>query len=39
MKDRQKLKLGDTHITPINIQKLQGQSLGIPKAPPSSSTK
>jgi hypothetical protein len=39
MKDGQKLKLGDAHVTSRNIQELQGQSLGMPKASPSSSTK
>jgi hypothetical protein len=39
MKDGQNLKLGDVHVTPRNIKKYKRQSLGIPKAPPSSSTK
>jgi hypothetical protein len=39
MKHGQKLKLGDAHVTPRNIQKYKHQSLGMPKAPPSSSTK
>jgi hypothetical protein len=39
MKDEQKLKLGDAHVTPRNIQEVQASKLGVPKAPPSSSTK
>jgi hypothetical protein len=39
MKNGQKLKLGDAHVTPRNIQEVQALSLGMPKAPPSSSTK
>jgi hypothetical protein len=35
----QKLKLGDAHVTPRNIQELQRQSLGMPRGTPSSSTK
>jgi hypothetical protein len=34
MKYGQKLKLGDTHVTPINIQELQASKLGdAPEAP------
>jgi hypothetical protein len=36
MKDGQKLKLGDAHITPRNIQEVQASKLGMPKAFPSS---
>jgi hypothetical protein len=40
MKDGQNLKIGDAHVTPRNIQEVKRQSLGMPKAPPpSSSTK
>src|SRR3954471_15666153 len=40
MKNGQKLKLGDADITPRYIfKKYKHQSLGIPKASPSSSTK
>jgi hypothetical protein len=39
MKDGQKLKLGDAHVTPRNIQEVQASKLGMPKASPSSSTK
>jgi hypothetical protein len=35
MKDGQKLKLGDAHVTPIS-KKYKHQSLGMPKATPSS---
>jgi hypothetical protein len=34
MKYGQKLKLGDAHVTPINIQEVQGSKLGdAPEAP------
>jgi hypothetical protein len=34
MKNGQKLKLGDSHVTPINIQELQASKLGdAPEAP------
>jgi hypothetical protein len=34
MKYVEKLKLGDAHVTPINIQELQASELGdAPKAP------
>jgi hypothetical protein len=34
MKYGQKLKLGDSHITPINIQEVQASKLGdAPEAP------
>jgi hypothetical protein len=36
MKDGQKLKLGDAHVTPRNIQEVQASKLGDA---PSSSTK
>jgi hypothetical protein len=39
MKDEQKLKLVDAHVTPRNIQEVQASKLGEPEAPPSSSTK
>jgi hypothetical protein len=40
MKKGQKLKLGDTHVTPRNIQEVQASNLGdAPEAPPSSSAK
>jgi hypothetical protein len=39
MKNGQKLKLGDAHVTLRNIQEVQASKLGMPKAPPSSSTK
>jgi hypothetical protein len=39
MKYGQKLKLGDAHVTPEIFKKYKRQSLGIPKAPSSSSTK
>jgi hypothetical protein len=39
MKDGQKLKLGDAHVTPRNIHEVQVSKLGMPKASPSSSTK
>ena len=39
MKNGQKLKLGDAHVTPRNIQEDKRQSLGMPWASPSSSTK
>jgi hypothetical protein len=39
MKNGQKLKLGDAHSPQEISKKYKRQSLGIPKAPPSSSTK
>jgi hypothetical protein len=39
MKDGQKLKIGDTHVTPINIQEVQVSKLGDAQGTPSSSTK
>jgi hypothetical protein len=39
MKDGQNLKLGDAHVTPRISKKYKRQSLGMPKASPSSSTK
>jgi hypothetical protein len=40
MKNGQKLKLGDAHVTPRNIQEVQASKLGdSPEAPPSSSAK
>jgi hypothetical protein len=34
MKNRQKLKLGDAHVTPRNIQEVQASKLGdAPEAP------
>jgi hypothetical protein len=39
MKYGQKLKLGDAHITPRNIQKYKRQSLGMSHGTPSSSIK
>jgi hypothetical protein len=40
MKNGQKLKLGDAHVTPRNIQEVQVSKLGdAPEAPPSSSAK
>jgi hypothetical protein len=34
MKYGQKLKLGDAHVTPINIQEVQASKLGVsPEAP------
>jgi hypothetical protein len=39
MKNGQKLKLGDSHVTQEISKKYKHQSLGIPKAPLSSSTK
>jgi hypothetical protein len=40
MKNGQKLKLGDAHITPRNIQEVQASKLGdAPEAPLSSSAK
>jgi hypothetical protein len=40
MKNSQKLKLGDAHVTPRNIQEVQASKLGdAPEAPPSSSAK
>jgi hypothetical protein len=35
MKNGQKLKLGDAHVTPRNIQEVQASNLGdAPEAPP-----
>jgi hypothetical protein len=39
MKDGQKLKLGDAHVTPRNIQEVQASKLGDAQGTPSSSTK
>jgi hypothetical protein len=40
MKNGQKLKLGDAHTTPRNIQEVQASKLGdAPRHPPSSSAK
>jgi hypothetical protein len=39
MMDGQNIKLGNAHVTPRNIQEVQASKLGMPKAPPSSSTK
>jgi hypothetical protein len=39
MKDGQKLKLGDAHVNPINIQEVQASKLGDARGTPSSSTK
>jgi hypothetical protein len=40
MKNGQKLKLGDAHVTPRNIQEVQASKLGdAAEAPPSSSAK
>jgi hypothetical protein len=39
MKYRQKLKLGDTHVTPRNIQEAQASKHGDAQGTPSSSTK
>ena len=39
MKYGQKLKLGDDHVTPRNIQEVQASKLGDARASPSSSTK
>jgi hypothetical protein len=40
MKNGQKVKLGDAHATPRNIQEVQASKLGdAPEAPPSSSAK
>jgi hypothetical protein len=34
MKNRQKLKIGDAHVTPRNIQEVQASNLGdAPEAP------
>ena len=38
MKNGQKLKLGDAHVTPRNIQEVQASKLGDARASPSSST-
>jgi hypothetical protein len=34
MKNGQKLKLGDAHVTPRNIQELQASKLGMPPRHP-----
>jgi hypothetical protein len=39
MKDGQKLKLGDAHVTPKNIQEVQASKLGDAQGTPFSSTK
>jgi hypothetical protein len=39
MKNGQKLKLGDAHVTPRNIQEVQASKLGDAQGTPSSSTK
>jgi hypothetical protein len=39
MKDGQKLKLGDAHVTPRNIQEVQASKIGDAQGTPSSSTK
>jgi hypothetical protein len=39
MKYGQKFKLGDAHVTPINIQEVQASKLGDAQGTPSSSTK
>jgi hypothetical protein len=39
MKYGQKLKIGDAHVTPINIQEVQASKLGDAQGTPSSSTK
>jgi hypothetical protein len=40
MKNGQKLKLGDPHVTPRNIQEVQASKIGdASEAPPSSSAK
>jgi hypothetical protein len=39
MKYGQKLKLGDAHVTPRNIQEVQASKLGDARGTPSSSTK
>jgi hypothetical protein len=39
MKCGQKLKLGDAHVTPRNIQEVQASKLGMPRGTPSSSVK
>jgi hypothetical protein len=39
MKYRQKLKLGDAHVTTRNIQEVQASKLGDAQGTPSSSTK
>jgi hypothetical protein len=38
MKNGQKLKLGDAHVTPRNIQEVQASKLGMPRGTSSSST-
>jgi hypothetical protein len=39
MKNGQKIKLGDSHVTPRNIQEVQVSKLGDAQGTPSSSTK
>jgi hypothetical protein len=39
MNNGQNLKLGDAHVTPINIQEVQASKLGDAQGTPSSSTK
>jgi hypothetical protein len=39
MKYGQKIKLGDSHVTPRNIQEVQASKLAMPRGTPSSSTK
>jgi hypothetical protein len=39
MKYGQKLKLGDSHVTPRNVQQVQASMLGMPRGTPSSSAK
>jgi hypothetical protein len=39
MKYGQKLKLGDAHVNPRNIQEVQASKLGMPQGTPSSSAK
>jgi hypothetical protein len=39
MKNGQKLKLGDAHVTPRNIQEVQVSKLGHARGTPSSSAK
>jgi hypothetical protein len=39
MKYGQKIKVGDAHVTPRNIQEVQASKLGMPHGTPSSSTK
>jgi hypothetical protein len=39
MKYGQKIKLGDAHVTPRNIQEVQASKLGMPRGTSSSSAK